>query len=54
MSINKDDIQNLMDYQQRAYKDATEILSNALNTRIEDQNKLLYELRNSLEWNSWP
>ena len=50
MSLKKDDLNLILDVQQKAYKDATELLFNSLNNRIEDQNKVIYDLKKSLEF----
>ena len=42
-------IKELLAVQQNAYKDATSLLFNSLNQRIDDQNNTIYELRRSLE-----
>ena len=42
-------IKELLAAQQNAYKDATSLLFNSLNQRIDDQNNTIYELRRSLE-----
>ena len=43
-------IRELLNIQQSAYKDATTILFDSLNKRIEDQNNKLYEFQKSLEF----
>ena len=43
-------IKEFMSLQQDAYKDATSLLFNSLNKRIEDQNDIIFELRRSLEY----
>ena len=50
MTINKEDMNIILEIQQKAYKDATEILFNALNSRIDDQARLITDLRVSLEF----
>ena len=45
-----DEINKILAIQQSAYKDATTLLFNSLNQRIDDQNKLIYEQRHSLEF----
>ena len=48
--MDQDTIRNMLEIQQSAYKDATALLFDTLHKRIEDQNKLLYDLRGSLEF----
>ena len=48
MSTNE--IKQLLEIQQNAYKEATSMLFSSLNERIEAQNKLIYDLRLSLEY----
>ena len=48
--MDLDTIKSLLEIQQSSYKDATALLFDTLNKRIEDQNKILYELRGSLEY----
>ena len=50
MSIDKESLTALLEMQQKAYKDASELLFNSLNNRIEDQNRTIYELKKSLEY----
>ena len=50
ISIDKENLQLILDIQQKSYKDATEILYNALNNKLEEQTKLIYDLKNSLEF----
>ena len=48
--IDLSSVKDLMALQQDAYRDATSLLFNSLNKRIEDQNNTIYELRKSLEF----
>ena len=48
--MDLESIKELMALQQSAYKDATTILFDSLNRRIEDQNNKIYELQKSLEF----
>ena len=48
--MNSEELNRILEVQQRAYSDATQMLFNSLNQRIEDQNKLIYELKSSLEF----
>ena len=50
MSMNKEDINMILEIQQKAYKDATEILFSSLNSRVDDQTKMIHDLRVSLEF----
>ena len=50
MSMNKEDINMILEIQQKAYKDATEILFSSLNSRVNDQTKMIHDLRVSLEF----
>ena len=44
------DFKEILEMLQNIFKDATSLLFTSLNQRIEDQNKLIYELRHSLEF----
>ena len=44
------EFKEILDIQLQAYKDATSILFTSLNDRIENQNKTIYDLRQSLEF----
>ena len=48
--MNTEELERILKIQQNAYSEATQILFNSLNLRIEEQNKLIYELKNSLEF----
>ena len=48
MDLNS--VKELLNVQQSAYKDATAILFDSLNKRIDDQNNKLYEFQKSLEF----
>ena len=50
MNMSKDEINMLLDIQQKAYKDSVELLFSSLSKRIEDQNKLIFDLKYSLEF----
>ena len=50
MSMNKEDINMILEIQQKAYKDATEILFSSLSSRVDDQTKMIHDLRVSLEF----
>ena len=50
MSIDKENLTVILEMQQKIYKDASEILFNSLHNRIEEQNKVICELRKSLEY----
>ena len=45
-----EELSKLFSIQQSIYNDATQLLFNSLNQRIEDQNKIIYELKHSLEF----
>ena len=48
--MNSEELTKILSIQQKAYNDATQMLFNSLNQRIDDQNKLIYDLKNSLEY----
>ena len=48
--INSTDIKEILDIQQVAYRDATNMLFASLSQRIDDQNKLIFDLKYSLEF----
>ena len=48
--MKKEDINMILEIQQKAYKDASEILFNSLNSRIDDQAKIINDLKVSLEY----
>ena len=48
--MDLDTFKELLNAQQSAYRDATAMLFDSLNKRIEDQNSKLYELQKSLEF----
>ena len=45
-----DEIRVILEIQQSAFKDASNLLFTSLNHRIDEQNKIIYELRHSLEF----
>ena len=48
--MDSDELTKILSIQQKAFTDATQLLFNSLNQRIEDQNKLIYDLKHSLEF----
>ena len=50
MTMKKEDITLILEVQQKAYKDATEILFGSLNSRIDEQTKIIQDLKRSLEF----
>ena len=48
--ITKEDIKDMMDIQLTAFKEASTVLFQLSNSRIEEQTKLIYDFKNSLEF----
>ena len=48
--VNKTDLNEILETQRKAYYDVTSIMVENMNKRLDDQNKLIFELRHSLEF----